>query len=116
VVVYIEAVRYSPNGTLIAVAGWDGVVDVWGTTTGSRVRILQGPGGGILALAFTLDSHRLVAGTELGQLQVWDVATASVLNTMSAHDSGIRAIAFSPDGQSMATAGHDWTIKISDSP
>jgi WD40 repeat protein len=52
----------------------------------------------------------------LGQLQVWDVASGSVLSTIGAHDSSIRAIAFSPDGKLMATAGHDWTIKIWDSP
>ena len=80
---WVEAVRYSPNGTMFAVAGWDGVVNLWGATTGSRVRILHGPGGGILALAFTPDGQRLVAGTELGLLQVWDVATGSVLSTIS---------------------------------
>jgi WD40 repeat protein len=113
---WIEVVRYSPNGTLFAVAHWDGDVDVWGTTTGSKIRILHGPGGGILALAFTPDSHRVVTGDELGQLQVWDVATGSVLNTITAHDGNLRAIAFSPDGKLMATAGHDWAIKIWDSP
>ena len=60
-------------------------------------------------------SHRSV-GTELGELQVWDVATGSVLSTIAAHDGSIRAIAFSPDGKLMATAGHDWTIKLWDSP
>ena len=91
-------------------------MNLWGATTGSRVRILQGPGGGILALAFTPDGHRVVGGTELGELQIWDVSTGSVLNTIAAHDSNVRAIAFSPDGKWMATAGHDWTIKIWNSP
>ncbi len=113
---WVEVVRYSPNGTIFAVAGWNGVVNLWGATTGSRVRILQGPGGGILALAFTPDGHRVVGGTELGELQIWDVSTGSVLNTIAAHDSNVRAIAFSPDGKLMATAGHDWTIKIWNSP
>ena len=86
----VEVVRGSPNGTIFAVAGWDGVVNLWGTTTGSRLRVLPGPGGGILSLAFTPDSHRVVAGTELGQLQVWDVASGSVLNTSAAHDGNVR--------------------------
>ena len=49
-------------------------------------------------------------------LRVWDVATGDVLSTIAAHDGNIRAITFSPDGKSMATAGHDWTIKIWDAP
>jgi WD40 repeat protein len=49
-------------------------------------------------------------------LQVWDVPTGSVLSTIAAHDSNVRAIAFSPDGKLMATASHDYTIKIWSSP
>ena len=49
-------------------------------------------------MAFTPDSRRLVAGTELGLLQIWDVATGEVLGTIGAHDGNIRAITFSPDG------------------
>ena len=79
---WVEVVRYSPNGMLFAIAGWDGTVHLFGASNGSRIRILSGPGGGILTLAFTPDSDRLVGGTELGELRVWDVATGSVLRTI----------------------------------
>ena len=55
----VEVVRYSPNGTLFAVAGWDGSVQLRGSTTGSLVRTLQGQGGGLLSMAFTPDSNAL---------------------------------------------------------
>ena len=112
----IEAVRCSPTGTMLAVAGWEGFVDLLGTTTWAQVRKLPGPGGAIFALAFAPGRWRLVGGTEVGLIQVWDLETGDVVRTIGAHDGNVRAIAFSPDGRRMATAGHDWTIKIWDAP
>jgi WD40 repeat protein len=112
----VEVVRNSPDGTLITVAGWDGMVAVWDAATRQRVCILGSPGAAILALAFTPDGKYLLARTEVGPLQLWDRANWSELATIEAHDGNIRAIAFSRDGKMMAMAGHDRTVKLWDAP
>ena len=43
---WVEAVRYSPNATIFAAAGWDGVVNIWGPTAGASIRNSEGPAGG----------------------------------------------------------------------
>ena len=108
----IEVVRYSPDGTIFAVAGWDWIVDIWDVATGRKLNVLRSPGGGILALGFSPDGKYLLAGTEKGLLRMWDVRTWRVMGTIPAHQGNIRAISFSPDGKLFATASHDWTVKV----
>jgi serine/threonine protein kinase len=92
-----------------------------GTTPLVRVRLLEPAFSeilrpAVLALAFTPDSRRVVAGSELGILRLWDVAAGEVLDTIAAHDNNERTITFPSDCRLMATARHDWTIKICDAP
>lgn len=107
---------FSPDGKLFAVAGWDGMVYVWGTATETTIRELGGPKGGILALAFTPDGKYLLDGSDPGLLQLWEVAEWQELGRVLAHKSQVPAIAFSPDGKLMAPASHDCTVKIWDAP
>jgi WD40 repeat protein len=66
---------------MFAVAGWDGVVNLWGASQGRESESCTGPAGRSSPWPLTPDSQRLVAGNELGRLQVWNVATGDVLST-----------------------------------
>lgn len=106
--------RYSPVGTLFAVASWDRIINIWRVPTGAKLTVLGGPGGGILALGFSPDGKTLLAGTDTGLHARWDVATWTHEGAMKAHEASIRAIAFSPDGNLFAKASHDRTVNTWD--
>ena len=108
----IEVVRYSPDGTIFAVAGWDWVVDIWDAATGEKLAVLRSPGAGYWPWASHPTVSYLLAGTETGLLGMWDVATWTPCGPFQRTRETSAAISFSPDGKLLATASHDYTIKI----
>ena len=85
---YINALRYSPCGKLIAVAAWKQqlspgdhsqyVIRVLSAATGQRLLVLSGHKGQIRDLAFTPDGSSLVSASEDSTLLVWNIRDAQV--------------------------------------
>jgi hypothetical protein len=67
------AVAYSPDGAVIAAAGYDGVARLWDASTGRPLRALVGHTGMVYALAFSRDGRHLATGGADGVARVWDV-------------------------------------------
>ena len=108
---------YSPDGKLLALAGYQEVrlVD---PVTKQELASLTGHAGTVRALAFSRDGKLLAAAGGLparsGEVLIWDVEHRKLLHTMHGHADCIYGIAFSPDGQSIATASYDKLVKLFD--
>jgi WD40 repeat protein len=129
----VRAVAWSPDGKLVASAGWSlqgGEVIVWDAATGQELHRLGGHTEPLASLAFSPDGRRLATlagrsgyhthseqadtgrpGVETrvfdshGELKVWDVATGAEVLTIP---RGGSSVAFSPDGTRLAVAGIRW--------
>lgn len=72
----VTGLSFNPDGTLLASAGRDTVVRLWGVADGKLVKELGKPRGGqfkdwIHSAAFSPDGRRLAAGDMAGQLHLW---------------------------------------------
>jgi len=108
---------YSPDGKLIALAGFQEVrlVD---PATKQVVTQWTGEADAVRAIAFSRDGRFLAAAGGLparsGEVKIWDVAQRKLLHTIRGHADCIFAVAFSPDGKSIATSSYDKLIKLWD--
>lgn len=128
----VNAIAYSPDGTLLATVGQDGFARLWDAASGreirkipaQRVTVQELPGGGtsttsgyLTSVAFSPDGKTLATGSSDRIAGLWEVASGKELRRLEGHDadSGIvRAVAFSPDGKTLATAAEDRTVRLWD--
>jgi mono/diheme cytochrome c family protein len=71
----VLAVRYSPDGKLLASAGADRAVKIWNADTWIEVRTLERQSDWPQALEFTPDGSRLAVGRYDGTVSVYETAT-----------------------------------------
>ncbi|MBK3576070.1 hypothetical protein JHN63_20060 [Streptomyces sp. MBT65] len=81
-----------------------------------KVTRLRPSGAWLYALAFSPDGRRLVAGAADGRALLWDVrdTTTTAPAVLTGHAGPVPAVAFGPHGDTLATGGNDFTIRLRD--
>ena len=99
-----EDVKYSPDGTLIAVASSIGIW-IYDAQTHQEIDLLTERSEVVWSVAFSPDGQTLAAGNN-GTVKLWDVKTRQLKATLEGSGGWIMGVAFSPDGQTLASG--DW--------
>lgn len=95
---------YSPDGTLLATTGWDGVVRLWNASTLSEIAALSAsPGKRLYAGDWSADG-RLAVGGDDKHITIWNVDFQQIINSFNI--GGINhGLRWHPDGRQIATLG-----------
>ena len=99
----VQAMRFSPDGRLLATASADHSVCLWDGATGHLVRTLVDCDNLVYAVAFSPDSKLLAAGSWDGFVRIWDVNSGKLRITLVqkplSRDGRTEWLAVSPDGR-----------------
>jgi WD40 repeat protein len=68
----VLALRFSPDGSLLATAGKDETIRLWDTGTGKLLSTVENLGDMVRVLAFSPDGKKLAAGAD--RIHIWNVA------------------------------------------
>lgn len=96
----IHDVAFSPDGSRLASAGFDGIAVVWEIATGRPVYPpLAGHDGRVLAVAWSPDGSLLATGGTDSGIILWDAASGEALGApLLGHGNWVRSLAWTPDG------------------
>jgi mono/diheme cytochrome c family protein len=110
----INALAYSPDGSLLAVGGYKEILLHKADGSAIEARLL-GKSDRILSLAFTPDGKTLVAAggapARFGEVQIWDVASRKLLRSVMETNDTLFGGSISPDGKFVAFGGADKTLR-----
>jgi len=108
-------VRYSPDGSTIAVASWDGTVGFWDAETLQYRGIIDGNDERVndIAFVFVDGERRLLTAAESGAVRFWDAAAIKPIFIDTANDSRETLVGrYSPDGTKFAAGGKDGVVTL----
>ena len=112
------AIRYSPDGKLLAVAcgapGRLGEVRLLRPETGELVQVLGTTSDVVFDCAFNPQGDRIATAAADGAIRVFEVATGNEQLTITSHSDWVFAIAWKSDGSQLASASRDKTAKVFD--
>lgn len=83
---FVNCVRFSPNGNMLATASADGQIFLYDGKTGEKVGALGGDkahNGGIYAISWSPDGNRLLSASGDKTAKIWDVGANSIVNTFN---------------------------------
>ncbi|WP_067356358.1 WD40 repeat domain-containing protein [Streptomyces noursei] len=75
---------------------------------------LRASGSWLYALAFSADGRRLAADAADGKVLLWEAHGASAPVALIGHSDPVPAVAFGPHGNTLASGGNDFTIRLRD--
>ena len=117
----INEIKYSPDGTRLAVVSAIGIW-IYDAQTDEALELIKGHTAEVNSVAFSSDGNTLASGSADSTIRLWDANTGSHLHTLTGHTkpgrnfirSGVLSVAFSPDSTIIASGSTDNTVRLWD--
>jgi WD40 repeat protein len=111
----VLALAFSPDQTMLALGGWNGIVTIWDVQT-QETRLKCSMEGSVACLAFSPDGDTIAVGDTRGRLRRFSIRNGKELPSQFGHRRPVRSVAFGTDGKSMLSADDEGRIILWDMP
>jgi len=98
---------FSPDGTLLASAGYDANVHFWDVSTGQRKASVRDQVLASFAISFTADGRNLIIGGASGAIEIADVQTGAIARRLRTEKHAVSSLSLSADGRSIGATYFD---------
>lgn len=102
---------WSPDGKIVATAGYDRRIILHNAETGEKIREMTGHNGAVFDLRFSRDGKLLASASADATIKIWHVATGERFDTLSQPQAEQYSVVFTPDGRFVFGAGADSRIR-----
>jgi WD40 repeat protein len=108
----IYHLAFSPDGKLLATAGFDNVVKFWEWPSGKEIRTLAGHTGPVYCVAFHPGGTILASGSLDKTIRLWNVADVKLIREIKGHTDIVDSIALNKDGKLLVSGSSDKTVRV----
>jgi WD40 repeat protein len=105
-----QSASFSPDGSRVLTACFDGTAKIWDSNNGTLVRVLRGHSGLVSSASVSPDGSRVVTSSSDKTAKLWDVQSGAEILTLRGHNGNVQRASFSPDGGRVLTCGE--TAKV----
>jgi WD40 repeat protein/DNA-binding SARP family transcriptional activator len=105
-----RGLKYSPDGSRLVTAGFDGTARIWDAESGRELLVLEGHTDQVWSADLNADNTRAATASWDGTVRVWDATTGEELLTLRPPNwsefDALYQITFSPDGMLLVVCAY----------
>ncbi|NND17405.1 MAG: c-type cytochrome, partial [Silicimonas sp.] len=88
----VNGLAISPDGRVLASAGWDGSIWLWDVESGAAIAEMTGHESSVSDVAFSRGGETLYSASADGTIRTWDVASATEDRLLVTHGFGVNEL------------------------
>jgi WD40 repeat protein len=104
--------QFSPDGSRLATASWNGAVRLFETETGRALGPPLQHQAGVRSSVFSPDGHMLATASWDGTARLWNTASGAPISPALHHAGYVASVRFSPSTPQLLTASQDGTVRL----
>jgi len=113
--------EFSPDGKVLATAGYDRSLKLWNVSDGTLIRSIDVHNGAIFDVAWHPSGRLLGSASADETIKLWRASDGMRLDTLNEPQGEMSSVAFTPDGKHVIGAGRDkrvhlWKLVSLDTP